>query len=205
MKINNTNNINFTSHYVKDVRILKETETGDLKTYNAKLVEFDIDKDKTKINEICKTDEFYAFGDQLFDDLYNKSLYSRVVENRRCYGLVENTEKDFTNIDKDKLLGIYTLYETSNEDIPLSLPYFMTNEKYRNEYYDSDSKYKKIGESMFNSITELYPDKAIYGYTALASLGFWGKMGFEHLSKRRLVYIPPTQKGKINIDKYKSW
>jgi len=184
------NNINFTSRYVTDVNILKRANDNEYEPYTAKLVEFDIDdeKDNQKIDEICKKEEFYSFGFDLYNNLYKDD--SDFVEKKHCYALVENSEKDLTNVNKDKVLGIYSLYETNNQEVPLYLPYFMTNADYKNEYKCDNPNYKKIGKGMFESIPKMYPNKAIHGFTAWGAMGFWEKMGFEHLSERRLVYNP---------------
>lgn len=184
------NNINFTSKYVMDVNISKRVKDNEYEPYTAKLVEFDIDdeKDNEKINSICKMGEFRAFGFDLYNDLYNVNYYR--TQKKHCYALVENSEKDLTNIDKDKVLGIYSLYETTNQEVPLYLPYFMTNAYYKNEYKYDNPNYRKIGRGMFESITKMYPNKAIYGFTAWGAMHFWEKMGFDHLSERRLIYNP---------------
>ena len=185
------NNINFTSRYVTDVSILKRVVDDKYEPYTAKLVEFDIDdeKDDEKIDEICKKEEFYSFGFDLYNDLHSDNNCN-LVEKKHCYALVENSEKDLTNIDKDKVLGIYSLYETTNKEVPLYLPYFMTNAEYKNEYRYDNPNYRKIGRGMFESIPKMYPNKAIHGFSAWGAMGFWEKMGFRHLSERRLVYDP---------------
>lgn len=195
-------NINFSSTCVKeDVCILKKNELGEYTPYNAKLVEFDIKHESEKIKSICEKEEFSSFGGDLYNSLYDVRDYYNSIEKKHCFALIENSETNLTDIDKDKVLGIYTLYETTNKDIPLSLPYFMTNDNYQNQY-DINTKYKCIGKSMFKSITEMYPDKAIYGYTAWSAMSFWEKLGFKHLSERRLVYIPSSIANKIKLNLY---
>ncbi|MBQ6516534.1 hypothetical protein IJI31_05080 [bacterium] len=184
------NNINFTSRYVMDVPISKRAADDKYEPYTAKLVEFDIndEKDDQKIDEICKKDEFYSFGFDLYNDLH--SNYFGLNEKKYCYALVENSEKDLTNIDKDKILGIYSLYEKPNSDEPLTLAYFMTNADYKNEYKYENPKFKNVGRGMFQSIPKMYPNKSIFGFSAWSAMSFWEKMGFEHLSERRLIYKP---------------
>ena len=182
------NNINFTSRYVQDVTISKRVKDDEYEPYEAKLVEFDIydEKDNKKIDSICKMGEFSAFGFDLYNDLYADDY--RLDSKKHCFALVENSENDLTNIDKDKVLGIYSLYEPGDKKNILTLPYFMTNSDYKNEYRYENPKYKEIGKGMWKTIPKMFPTKSVYGFTAWSAMGFWEKMGFEHLSERRLVY-----------------
>lgn len=197
---NSANSIAFSSTYIQDVNIKKKNDKDEYESYEGKLVELDMHDDRKKIKSICEKDEFRSFGNELYKTLYDNDYYN--VSKKHCYALVENTEENLTDIDKDKVLGIYTLYELKNKRIPLSIPYFMTNGSYTNEYSSSDSEYKDIGKGMFKSIPKMYPDKAIYGYTAWSAMPFWEKMGMQHLSERRLVYVPESKKDEINLNLY---
>ena len=187
IKFTPMNNINFTSRYVTDVPISKRINDEEYEPYTAKLVEFDIydEKDQEKIDKICKKNEFSSFGFDLYNGLYS---HDYGINKKYCFALVKNTEKDLTDIDKDNVLGIYSLYEFNDKKAPLTLPYFMTNDDYHNQYYNSNPKYKGVGKGMFKSITEMFPTKSIYGFTAWTAMGFWEKMGLRHLSERRMIY-----------------
>lgn len=194
INFNPIRNINFGAKSVLDVPIFHKDENGTNQPYNANLVEFDVydPDDEAKIKEICWSEDFESFGRDLYHDLYKDGYWGN-VKRKRCYALLENTEKNLSNIDKDKVLGMYSLYECDDSRAPLWIAYFMTNEKYCN-HWKRKAEFNAIGHGMDESIKRMHPKEAIAGYSAWHALPFWEKEGYEHLSERRLIYNPKLDK-----------
>lgn len=190
MNINSVNKINFSATFVRKVPIICNDENGIGHYYDANLLEFDRknDHDLAKVRQICNMDEFWELGDKLYHDLSEDEYYSDIKE-KRCFVLTENTEENFNDIDKDKVLGIYTIHENKDPK-EISNAYFMTNMKYREAYWGVKTKFNGIGHGMDNATKEMYPDKTIYTYSARLAVPFWEKQGYKHETDRRLVYEP---------------
>ena len=184
MKINSVRNLNFTANLIKKQPILKKDENGNYRPFDVNFVEFDLrrQEDIDKITEICDMPEFDSFGEDLQDDIvYNNHFDEYYYKTKRCYALVKETEDNFNDIDKDKVLGIFSLYESLKDQAPNFISYFMTNDSYSNNLnHKSNKEYSEIGTGMVNAIKEIYPNKALGLYSAYTATDFWRKNGFKN-------------------------
>ena len=182
LPVNSVSNISFTSRYVDKVKVLKGQEP-----YFANLVHFDLPEDMTKIKELCYTKDFISFGRQLYSDLNRAPEYP--VIKKYCFALVNNNEKDFSNINIENVMGIYTLHESYVKEVPIKITYFIT--KYDYQYGTKPNReYSEIGRGMYNSIKKQFPNKSLSGLSAVGAVSFWEKMGLEKITDRILIHRP---------------
>lgn len=190
MKINFVNNLNFNAKFIDKVSVLKQGKNQEYKPCDANFVEFDLKnrKDMRKISEICSTDEFDALGyDIIMDvallDSFDKVTYSK----KRCFALTQENENNFKNIDKNKVLGICTVYENKSEDQPDCIAYFMTNSNYRSKY-TKGKPYTNVGTGLVNALKTNFPNKPFICYSVPDSVNFWRKQDFKNAGGALMYY-----------------
>jgi len=190
MKINSVNNLNFNAKFIDKVSVLKQNENNEFKPCDANFVEFDLydRKDMAKISEICSSDEFDSFGcdliwDVAFLDCFDKANYNK----KRCFALTQGTETNFENIDKDKVLGICTVYENKSKDKPNCISYFMTSNAYRGKY-TRGKEYSRVGTGLANALKSHYPEKSFTCYSVPESVNFWRKQDFKITEGALMTY-----------------
>lgn len=190
MKINSVNNLNFNAKFIDKATILKQDKNKEYKPCDANFVEFDLKnkKDIEKVSEICSMEEFDVLGYDIIMDIdlpesFDKVNYSR----KRCFALTQENENNFENIDKNKVLGICTVYENKSEDKPDCIAYFMTNYDYRSKY-SKGKPYTNVGTGMVNALKKSFPDKPYICYSLPESVNFWRKQNFKNVEGALMSY-----------------
>ena len=181
------NNVNFSANFVREVTILKRDAAGLYQTYGAKLIEFDIGQEKNKIREICYSKDFLTFGDRLYKDLKADTYCGSIVQ-KRCYALVTEEENNLDNINPSNVLGLFSLHEDKTAQKSHTIPFFMTNRKYRSDGGAGHNLFTGIGKGMINALKELFPTGSLEGNSSVYSIEFWKKNGFKPISDRHLIY-----------------
>ncbi|MBQ6515731.1 hypothetical protein IJI31_00970 [bacterium] len=190
MKINSVNNLNFNAKFIDKATILKQDKSKEYKPCDANFVEFDLHdrKDMAKISEICSMDEFDVMGFDLIMDATYIDCFDKVkYNNKRCFALTQENENNFENIDKNKVLGICTVYENKSEDKPNCIAYFMTNYDYRSKYSKGEP-YTQVGTGLANALKNYFPNKPFVCYSVPESVNFWRKQGFKIVEGALMCY-----------------
>lgn len=194
MQISAVNSLNFKATFVDNGKVLKKDSSGNYQPCDVSFVEFKLNEenDVEKVYEICSAPEFQSLGVHLKEIIFAATLASgKDYYNTHCYALVKENERNFDDINKNNVLGIFTVYEGYPSDNTNHIPYFMTNGKYSNDKeIKHNDEYSGIGTGMINAFKNLHPNDSISLYPSKNAVKFWEKNDFRYNNSFGMTYNP---------------
>lgn len=173
--------INFKASFLKTVYIPQKVSDLNYKNQEVSIVELDPknQKDVMALAEtVCKWESIApGFSSEIYNEALKPKMYPDIVAEH--YLALTTQNKDYKNLDANKVLGLALFSETMDSENQLN---WLQVNPTTNKKNSTERKFKNIGTELVNYMKQI-TDKPIYVQSADDAVPFYKKNGFLRCGK----------------------
>lgn len=175
------NTINFTANLIKRTQIQRRNSDNKFEPYDVSIVELDKNYEPD-INSLYKAsilwnDQGARYSSNIYHDATKGYEYDDVK--REHYFALTEQNKDFDNLDEEKILGLMLFSESVYPDDEITWLQVRPNTNTPNSW---KRKYKGVGTAMINMLKDTNLKKDIRVKSADDAVEFYKKQGFKQMA-----------------------